>query len=133
MELVVALAAGVAASALLGFGWWFGLMKRNDELPILNAIVPIVWLAGAPAVLCVWLSRVRTVIASVIGSWSFVGWALMAIAIDQLQQGVSWGGLNIDVGTTLKVGLPISIGITVVGLGVGVVMRRMLHHGRRMP
>lgn len=133
MELVVALAAGVAASALLGFGWWFGLMKRNDALPILNAIIPPFCLAGAPAVLCVWLSRVRTVIAYVIGSWSFVGWALMAIAIDQLQQGVSWGGLNIDVGTTLKVGLPISIGITVVGLGVGVVMRRMLHHGRRMP
>ena len=70
---MMALAAGIVVGGLLGFGWWFGLMKHNRGLPILNLLVPIVCLAAVPAVLCARLPRVRLAIAYAIGSWSFLG------------------------------------------------------------
>ena len=93
---MMALAAGIVVGALLGFGWWFGLMKHNQWLPILNLLVPIVCLAAVPAVLCARLPRVRLAIAYAIGSWSFLGWSLVAIAIDNLQYGYSINSLGLD-------------------------------------
>ena len=57
VELMMALAAGIVVGGLLAFGGWFGLMKHNRWLPILNLLVPIVGLAAGPAVLCARLSR----------------------------------------------------------------------------
>ena len=33
VELMMALAAGIVVGGLLGFGWWFGLMKHNQWAP----------------------------------------------------------------------------------------------------
>lgn len=123
---MVALAAGVAAGGLLAFGWWFGLMKHNQWVPILNVVVPIVGLAAVPAVLCARLQRVRLAIAYAIGSWSFLGWSLVAIAIDQLQQGASITGLALDIRSTFLVGGPVVVVITAVGIGLGGLLRKTI-------
>ena len=65
---MMALAAGIVVGGLLAFGGWFGLMKHNRWLPILNLLIPIVCLAAVPAVLCARLARVRLAIAYAIGS-----------------------------------------------------------------
>ena len=123
VEIMVALAAGVAAGGLLAFGGWFGLMKHNRWLPILNLLVPIVGLAAGPAILCARLPRVRLAIAYAIGSWSFLGWYLLAIAIDQLQQGASITGLGLDFRGTFVVGGPVVVVTTAVGIGLGGLVR----------
>ena len=120
---MVALAAGIVVGGLLGFGWWFGLMKHNRWLPILNLLIPIVCLAAAPAILCARLARVRLAIAYAIGSWSFLGWSLVAIAIDQLQQGVSITGLELSFRSSLLVGGPVVAVTTAVGIGLGGLVR----------
>lgn len=131
VELMVALAAGVAAGGLLAFGWWFGLLKHNQQwIPILNWVVPIVGLAAVPAVLCARLPRVRLAIAYAIGSWSFVGWSLLAIAIDQLWRGVPISGLEIDIRGTLLVGAPVVALLIAIGLGIGGLLRVMLRPAR---
>jgi hypothetical protein len=99
---MVALAAGIVVGGLLGFGWWFGLMKHNQWLPILNLPVPIICLAAGPAVLCARLARVRLAIAYAIGSWSFLGWSLVA---------------------TFLVGGPVVALVTAVGIGLGGLVR----------
>jgi hypothetical protein len=68
---MMALAAGIVVGGLLGFGWWFGLMKHHRWLPFDNLLIPLVCLAVVPAVLCARLARVRLAIAYAIGSWSF--------------------------------------------------------------
>jgi len=120
---MMALAAGIVVGGLLGFGWWFGLMKHNRWLPILNLLIPIVCLAAVPAVLCARLARVRLAIAYAIGSWSFLGWSLVAIAIDQLQQGVSITGLELSFRSSLLVGGPVVAVTTAVGIGLGGLVR----------
>ena len=120
---MMALAAGIVVGGLLGFGWWFGLMKHNRWLPILTFLVPIVCLAAGPAVLCARLARVRLAIAYAIGSWSFLGWSLVAIAIDNLQQGYSITDLGLDFrGTFLRAG-PVVALVTAVGIGLGSLVR----------
>ena len=120
---MVALAAGIVVGGLLGFGCWFGLMKHNRWLPILNLLIPIVCLAAGPAVLCARLARVRLAIAYAIGSWSFLGWSLVAIAIDNLQQGYSITDLGLDFrGTFLRAG-PVVALVTAVGIGLGSLVR----------
>jgi len=118
--------AGVAVAGLLAFGWWFGLMKRNEWLPMLNVIAPVVVLAVVPAVLCARLSRVRPAIAYAIGSWTFVGWSMVVIAIDQLWQGVPISSLSIDIRSTLLVAAPIIALVIAVGLGVGGLIRKSI-------
>ena len=130
VEIMVALAAGVAAGGLLAFGWWFGLMQHNQWIPILNVVVPIVGLAAVPAVLCARLQRVRLVIAYAIGSWSFLGWSLVAIAIDQLQRGASITGLALDFRGTFLLGGPVVVVTTAVGIGLGGLLRVMLRPAR---
>jgi hypothetical protein len=120
---MMALAAGIVVGGLLAFGGWFGLMKHNRWLPILNNLVPIVCLAAGPAVLCARLPRVRLAIAYAIGSWSFLGWYLLAIAIDQLQQGVSITGLELSFRSSLLVGGPVVAVTTAVGIGLGGLVR----------
>ena len=120
---MMALAAGIVVGGLLGFGWWFGLMKHNRWLPILNLLIPIVCLAAVPAVLCARLARVRLAIVYAIGSWSFLGWYLLAIAIDQLQQGVSITGLELSFRSSLLVGGPVVAVTTAVGIGLGGLVR----------
>ena len=120
---MVALAAGIVVGGLLGFGWWFGLMKHNQWLPILNLLVPIVCLAAVPAVLCARLARVRLAIAYAIGSWSFLGWSLVAIAIDNLQQGFSINSLGLDLRGTFLRGGPVVALVTAVGIGLGGLVR----------
>ena len=127
---MVALAAGVAAGGLLAFGWWFGLMEHNQWVPILNPVVPIVGLAAVPAVLCARLPRLRLAIAYAIGSWSFVGWSLLAIAIDQLWKGVPISGLEIDIRSTFLLGGPVVVVTTAVGIGLGGLLRVMLRPAR---
>ena len=120
---MMALAAGIVVGALLGFGWWFGLMKHNQWLPILNLLVPIVCLAAVPAVLCARLPRVRLAIAYAIGSWSFLGWSLVAIAIDNLQYGYSINSLGLDLRGTFFRGGPVVALVTAVGIGLGGLVR----------
>ena len=120
---MMALAAGIVVGGLLGFGWWFGLMKHNQWLPILNLLVPIVCLAAVPAVLCARLARVRLAIAYAIGSWSFLGWSLVAIAIDNLQQGFSINSLGLDLRGTFLRGGPVVALVTAVGIGLGGLVR----------
>jgi len=122
----VAFAAGVAVAGLLAFGWWFGLMKLNQWIPMLNLIAPVIGLAVLPAVLCVRFARVRPAIAYAIGSWSFVGWSLLAFAIDQLWQGVPISGLEIDIRGTLLVGAPGVALVIAMGLGVGGLLRKTI-------
>lgn len=126
VELKVAFAAGVAVAGLLAFGWWFGLMKLNQWIPMLNLIAPVIGLAVLPAVLCVRFARVRPAIAYAIGSWSFVGWSLLAFAIDQLWQGVPISGLEIDIRGTLLVGAPGVALVIAMGLGVGGLLRKTI-------
>ena len=123
---MVALAAGVAAGGLLAFGWWFGLMEHHQWVPILNPVVPIVGLAAVPAVLCARLPRLRLAIAYAIGSWSFVGWSLVAIAIDQLWKGIPISGLTLGIRSTLLYGAPLAALVIAVGLGVGGLLRRTI-------
>lgn len=130
VEFMVALAAGVAVAGLLAFGWWFGLMKLNQWMPILNVVAPLVGLAAVPAVLCAQFARVRPAIAYAIGSWSFVGWSLLAIAIDQLWRGVPISGLAIDIRSTLLVGAPAVALVLAIGLGIGGLLRVMLRPAR---
>ena len=85
---MVAFTAGVAVAGLLAFGWWFGLMKLNQWIPMLNLIAPVAGLAVVPAVLCVRFARVRPAIAYAIGSWSFVGWSVTAVHRDPFGSGV---------------------------------------------
>ena len=120
---MMALAAGIVVGGLLGFGWWFGLMKHNQWLPILNLLVPIVCLAAMPAVLCARLPRVRLAIAYAIGSWSFLGWSLVAIAIDNLQYGYSINSLGLDLRGTFLRGGPVVALVTAVGIGLGGLVR----------
>jgi hypothetical protein len=120
---MMALAAGIVVGGLLGFGWWFGLMKHNRWLPFDNLLILIVCLAAGPAVLCARLARVRLAIAYAIGSWSFLGWSLVAIAIDQLQQGVSITGLELSFRSSLLVGGPVVAVTTAVGIGLGGLVR----------
>ena len=120
---MVALAAGIVVGGLLGFGWWFGLMKHNQWLPILNLLVQIICLAAVPAVLCARLPRVRLAIAYAIGSWSFLGWSLVAIAIDNLQQGYSITDLGLDFRGTFLMGCPVVALVTAVGIGLGGLVR----------
>ena len=120
---MMALAAGIVVGGLLGFGWWFGLMKHNQWLPILNLLVPIVCLAAVPAVLCARLPRVRLAIAYAIGSWSFLGWSLVAIAIDNLQYGYSINSLGLDLRGTFLRGGPVVALVTAVGIGLGGLVR----------
>ena len=120
---MMALAAGIVVGGLLGFGWWFGLMKHNQWLPILNLLVPIVCLAAVPAVLCARLPRVRLAIAYAIGSWSFLGWSLVAIAIDNLQDGYSINSLGLDLRGTFLRGGPVVALVTAVGIGLGGLVR----------
>lgn len=120
---MVMFVAGVAVAGLLAFAWWFGLMAHNQRIPILNVVLPIIGLAAVPAVLCAGLPRVRPAIAYAIGSWSFVGWSMVAIAIDQLWKGVPISGLEIDIRSTLLVGAPGVAVVIAVGLGVGGVGR----------
>ena len=119
---MMALAAGIVVGGLLGFGWWF-LMKHNRWLPFDNLLIPIVCLAVVPAILCARLARVRLAIAYAIGSWSFLGWSLVAIAIDQLQQGVSITGLELSFRSSLLVGGPVVAVTTAVGIGLGGLVR----------
>lgn len=126
VELMVAFTAGVAVAGLLAFGWWFGLMKLNQWMPMLNLIAPVVGLAVVPAVLCARFARVRPAIAYAIGSWSFVGWSLLAIAVDQLWRGVPISGLEIDIRGTLLVGAPVVALVIAIGLGIGGLLRVML-------
>lgn len=130
VELMVAFTAGVAVAGLLAFGWWFGLMKLNQWMPMLNLIAPVVGLAVVPAVLCARFARVRPAIAYAIGSWIFVGWSLLAIAIDQLRQGVPISGLKIDIRGTLLVGAPVVALVIAIGLGIGGLLRVMLRPAR---
>lgn len=130
VELMVAFIAGVAVAGLLAFGWWFGLMKLNQWMPMLNLIAPVVGLAVVPAVLCARFARVRPAIAYAIGSWSFVGWSLLAIAIDQLWRGVPISGLEIDIRGTLLVGAPVVALVIAIGLGIGGLLRVMLRPAR---
>ncbi len=128
---MVALAAGVAAGGLLAFGWWFGLLKHNQQwIPILNWVVPIVGLAAVPAVLCARLPRVRLAIAYAIGSWSFVGWSLLAVAIDQLWKGVPISRLEIGFLSGFLVTGPVVVVTTAVGIGLGGLLRVMLRPAR---
>lgn len=127
---MVAFIAGVAVAGLLAFGWWFGLMKLNQWMPMLNLIAPVVGLAVVPAVLCARFARVRPAIAYAIGSWSFVGWSLLAIAIDQLWRGVPISGLEIDIRGTLLVGAPVVALVIAIGLGIGGLLRVMLRPAR---
>ena len=120
---MMALAAGIVVGGLLGFGWWFGLMKHNQWLPILNLLVPIICLAAVPAVLCARLARVRLAIAYAIGSWSFLGWSLVAIAIDNLQYGYSINSLGLDLRGTFLRGGPVVALVTAVGIGLGGLVR----------
>ena len=120
---MMALAAGIVVGGLLGFGWWFGLMKHNQWLPILNLLVPIVCLAAVPAVLCARLARVRLAIVYAIGSWSFLGWSLVAIAIDNLQYGYSINSLGLDLRGTFLRGGPVVALVTAVGIGLGGLVR----------
>ena len=120
---MMALAAGIVVGGLLGFGWWFGLMKHNQWLPILNLLVPIICLAAVPAVLCARLPRVRLAIAYAIGSWSFLGWSLVAIAIDNLQYGYSINSLGLDLRGTFLRGGPVVALVTAVGIGLGGLVR----------
>lgn len=125
---IVGFAAGGAVGALLGFGWWFGLMQHNTWLPILNVIAPLVCLAAMPAILCARLARVGPTVAYAVGSLSFIFWATLAIAIDQLLQGVPLTGLSIDYRNTLLVAAPMIAVVIAIGLGFGgfirVVFRR---------
>lgn len=130
VEHMVAFTAGVAVAGLLAFGWWFGLMEFNQWMPMLNLIAPVVGLAVVPAVLCARFARVRSAIAYAIGSWSFVGWSLLAIAIDQLWQGVPISGLEIDIRGTLLVGAPAVALVIAIGLGIGGLLRVMLRPAR---
>ena len=123
VELMMALAAGIVVGGLLGFGWWFGLMKHNRWLPILNLLIPIVCLAAVPAVLCARLARVRLAIVYAIGSWSFLGWSLVAIAIDNLQYGYSINSLGLDLRGTFLRGGPVVALVTAVGIGLGGLVR----------
>jgi len=118
--------AGVAVAGLLAFGWWFGLMKLNEWLPMLNVIAPVVVLAVVPAVLCARFARVRPAIAYAIGSWTFVGWGTLAVAIDQLWRGVPISSLEIDIRSTLLVGAPVVALVIAVGLGVGGLIRKSI-------
>ena len=120
---MMALAAGIVVGGLLGFGWWFGLMKHNRWLPILNLLIPIVCLAAGPAVLCARLARVRLAIVYAIGSWSFLGWSLVAIAIDNLQYGYSINSLGLDLRGTFLRGGPVVALVTAVGIGLGGLVR----------
>ena len=128
---MMALAAGIVVGGLLGFGWWFGLMKHNRWLPILNLLIPIVCLAAVPAVLCARLARVRLAIVYAIGSWSFLGWSLVAIAIDNLQYGYSINSqygysinsLGLDLRGTFLRGGPVVALVTAVGIGLGGLVR----------
>jgi hypothetical protein len=130
VELMVAFVAGVAVAGLLAFGWWFGLMKLNQWMPMLNLVAPVVGLAVVPAVLCAQLARARPAIAYAIGSWSFVGWSLLAIAIDQLWRGVPISGLEIDIRGTLLVGAPVVALVIAIGLGIGGLLRVMRRPAR---
>ena len=127
----MALAAGIVVGGLLGFGWWFGLMKHNQWLPILNLLVPIVCLAAVPAVLCARLPRVRLAIAYAIGSWSFLGWSLVAIAIDNLQYGYSINSLGLDLRGTFLRGGPVVALVTAVGIGLGGLVRVIVRWTQR--
>ena len=128
---MMALAAGIVVGALLGFGWWFGLMKHNQWLPILNLLVPIVCLAAVPAVLCARLARVRLAIAYAIGSWSFLGWSLVVIAIDNLQYGYSINSLGLDLRGTFLRGGPVVALVTAVGIGLGGLVRVIVRWTQR--
>ena len=128
---MMALAAGIVVGGLLGFGWWFGLMKHNQWLPILNLLVPIVCLAAVPAVLCARLPRVRLAIAYAIGSWSFLGWSLVAIAIDNLQYGYSINSLGLDLRGTFLRGGPVVALVTAVGIGIGGLVRVIVRWTKR--
>ena len=128
---MMALAAGIVVGGLLGFGWWFGLMKHNQWLPILNLLVPIVCLAAVPAVLCARLPRVRLAIAYAIGSWSFLGWSLVAIAIDNLQYGYSINSLGLDLRGTFLRGGPVVALVTAVGIGLGGLVRVIVRWTQR--
>ena len=128
---MMALAAGIVVGGLLGFGWWFGLMKHNQWLPILNLLVPIVCLAAVPAVLCARLARVRLAIAYAIGSWSFLGWSLVAIAIDNLQYGYSINSLGLDLRGTFLRGGPVVALVTAVGIGIGGLVRVIVRWTQR--
>jgi len=120
---MMALAAGIVVGGLLGFGWRFGLMKHNRWLPFDNTLILIVCLAVVPAVLCARLARVRLAIAYAIGSWSFLGWSLVAIAIDNLQQGYSITDLGLDFRGTFLTGGPVVALVTAVGIGLGGLVR----------
>lgn len=128
---MMALAAGIVVGGLLGFGWWFGLMKHNQWLPILNLLVPIICLAAVPAVLCARLARVRLAIAYAIGSWSFLGWSLVAIAIDNLQYGYSINSLGLDLRGTFLRGGPVVALVTAVGIGIGGLVRVIVRWTQR--
>lgn len=98
-------------------------MKHNRWLPILNLLIPIVCLAAVPAVLCARLARVRLAIVYAIGSWSFLGWSLVAIAIDNLQYGYSINSLGLDLRGTFLRGGPVVALVTAVGIGLGGLVR----------
>jgi len=125
-ELMSALAAGIAAGGLLGFGWWFGLMQHNTWLPILNPAGPLVCLVAAPAILLARLRRVRPAIAYALGSTTFVLWATLAIAVGQLLKGVPLAGLEIDLRSTLLMGVPATVLTIAIGIGIGGALRLLL-------
>lgn len=120
---LVALAMGVLAGAALGFGWWCVLTKHNRAIPVLNQIVPIALLMIPPAVIATRRERMRNACSYAIGSTSFVGWGLLAVAVDQLRQGASLNSLDVSVASSLKVGLPVVVIAAMIGLGAGVLWR----------
>lgn len=125
-ELLAALAYGIMAGGLLGFGWWFGLVQHNRWLPILNVVAPLVCLGAVPAVLLARLRYARTAIAYALGSMSFVFSATLAIAVDQLLNGVPLAGLSIDFRGTLLVGVPAVALAIAMGIGAGGMLRLVL-------
>lgn len=121
--LIATTCAGVAVAAVFAFFWWFAMMKHNRWMPLLNQLVPLGFFALGPLVVMVRAKHPAPAIGYALGSWSFVLWCLVAIAVDQLLQGASLSSLNIEYASAFRIALPAVAIMSTLGLLVGAAIR----------
>ncbi len=114
---------GNIASALLAIAWWFGLIRHNQTMLIMNDVAPIALLLIPPAFIAARRGRLVNALGYTIGSWYVLIWASIAVAIDQPQNAVSLATLNASLASSLNTGIPMGVISSAVGLGAGCAWR----------
>ena len=123
IEFVNGFVTGLAVCAPLGFIWWFGLIAYNMSRPNLNLLIMQVCLGCVPALLLARAKHVSNSIGYAIGTWSFLAWVLLAMAVDQMWHGASLTGFHHTVTANLPTGVTLVVIPTSVGLGIGGLVR----------